>query len=112
MFTDGCCDNTCTTLLGLAHHNIAHNIAITIIEMRYWLIQKNKIVRLTQSANKRHTLLLTKRHMVYASVELIYNTQLLEQRYYLRKTLGIGNIVLNLNILQRSQLAKEFKILK
>ena len=106
MFTDRCCDNTRTTLLGLAHHNIAHNITIAIIEMRYRLIQKNKIVRLTQSTNKRHTLLLTKRHMVYASMKLVHNTQFLEQRYYLRMTLGISDIVLNLNILQRGQLAK------
>jgi hypothetical protein len=68
MLTDGCCHYGSTHSARLTKDYVAHNVAISVIEVRYWLIENQEVVGLTQGANKSHTLLLTIRHAVNASM--------------------------------------------
>lgn len=112
MFANRCCDNRSTVARGLTKENVAHNVAILVIQMRDRLVEKDEVIRLAEGANKRHTLLLAEGHTVHTRVELIADAQLLEQLLNLLEALVVGDVVLNLDILEGGQLTKELQILE
>ena len=112
MFANRCCDNRSTVARGLTKENVAHNVAILVIQMRDRLVEEDEVIRLAERTDKRHTLLLAEGHTVHTRVELIADTQLLEQLLNLLEPLVVGDVVLNLDILKGGQLTKELQILE
>lgn len=112
MFANRCCDNRSTVARCLTKENVAHNVAILVIQMRDRLVEKDEVIRLAERTDKRHTLLLAEGHTVHTRVELIADAQLLEQLLNLIEPLVVGDVVLNLDILEGGQLTKELQILE
>ena len=112
MFANRCCDNRSTVARCLTKENIAHNVAILVIQMRDRLVEEDEVIRLAERTDKSHTLLLAEGHTVHTRVELIADTKLLEQLLNLLEPLVVGDVVLNLDILEGGQLTKELQILE
>ena len=112
MLTNRCGHHSSPLSSRLAQYNVAHDVAISVVEVRDRLIEEQKVVGLTQGTYEGNTLLLSVRHAVDAGMELIANAQLLEPRFNLLCGAVLGDAVLNLDILQCCELAKETQILE
>lgn len=112
MFTYGGSNQSCALTTQLAHYNIAHNVAICLVQVRNRLVEEQKINGLTQRPNQRHALLLAKGHPIDPRVELVANAQLLKPLRNPLLGLVARELVLYLHILQSREFAKELEILE
>ena len=107
MLTNRCGHHGSSLSSRLAQYNVAHDVAISVVEVRDRLIEEQKVVGLTQGTYEGNTLLLSVRHAVDAGMEFIANTQLLKPRFNLLCGAVLGDAILNLDILQCRELTKE-----
>lgn len=112
MFAYGGGNQSRTLTAQLSQDNIAHNVAIQFIQVRNRLVEEQKIYRLAQRPNQRHTLLLTEGHPIDPRVELVTNAELLKPLHDSLLGLAARKLVLYLNILQCRKFAKELEVLK
>lgn len=112
MLADRGGNQSCPLTVQLAHNNVAHSVAIDLIQVRNGLVEEQKIYRLTQRPNQSHTLLLAERHLIGSHVEFVANAQLIEPLHNPLFRLVAGELILNLHILHSRKFAKEFEVLK
>src|SRR5574344_315960 len=112
MLTDRSTDDTCSLALSLFGNHLSHNSGIHIIEVTDWFVEEGEIERLAQCADESHALLLSEREELHFLIELIADTQHIKVRKNLFLRFEIGNTVLQMNILERSQLGKYTQLLK
>jgi hypothetical protein len=59
MFANRGGDDTGPLFAAFAQDYISHNVAIAVVEVRYWLVEQQKIEGLAQGSDDGYTLLLT-----------------------------------------------------
>ena len=112
MLADAGNDNAGSLTMGFAHHYVGHDGGVVVIKMAYWFVNDNKVERLCQRSDHRHTLLLTKRHVANLCIELVGNAKTLKPLFQHALLLKACQVVLYCNILPSRELGKQAQLLK